>query len=120
MLKLISWIIFLVVVLIISALSIANRHDVVFSLDPLPFIFDLPLYILLLAAGFIGLLLGSISTWLRGGATRRENRRQRREIAELKGQNLTLSRDLDASKVKGPISGESKDSPRQLEHHTAL
>ena len=52
MLKFISWILFLVIALVIAALSIANRETVTFSLDPLPFAFDLPLFGLLLAAGF--------------------------------------------------------------------
>ncbi|MCF8466342.1 MAG: lipopolysaccharide assembly protein LapA domain-containing protein [Sneathiella sp.] len=116
MLKLVFWILFLVVALIVAALSIANRHVVTFSLDPLPFAFDLPLYALLLAAGFIGLLLGSLSTWLRGHGVRRENRQHRREIAELKGQNLSMARDLEKAKAEQPTA-PGGSQPRQLEHH---
>ncbi|MEX1036177.1 MAG: lipopolysaccharide assembly protein LapA domain-containing protein [Sneathiella sp.] len=101
MLKFFFWIIFLVVALAIAALSIANRELVVFSLDPLPFAFDLPLYALLLAAGFIGLLAGSIVTWLRGHPARHENRLYKRELAELKGKNVTLTRNLEEARARG-------------------
>ena len=117
MLKLVSWIFFLVVALIVAALSIANRHVVTFSLDPLPFAFDLPLYALLLAAGFIGLLLGSLSTWLRGHGTRHENRLYRREIADLKGQNAVLSRDLETAKASPQAKIGQTGDAQQLEHH---
>lgn len=123
MLKLIFWILFLAVVLVIAALSIANRQEVMFSLDPLPFVFDLPLYLLLLAAGFIGLVLGSLSTWARGGTHRREARRLRRENAELKGQNTALARENGELKDKqqqnqnGAMDGASA---RQIEHHAAM
>ncbi len=105
MLKLLFWILFLVIALVVAALSIANREVVTFSLDPLPFAFDFPLYGLLLAAGFIGLIAGTVVTWLRGHGARHENRLHKREVEELKGKNVRLTRELEeahARESKGP------------------
>ncbi|USG61450.1 lipopolysaccharide assembly protein LapA domain-containing protein [Sneathiella marina] len=117
MLKFVSWIFFIVVALVICALSIANRHDVMFSLDPLPFVFDLPLFLLLLAAGFVGLIIGSFVTWRRGSKVRTENRQNRRENADLKGQNTKLTQDIAETKAasQNNMSPTSAQSPR-LEH----
>ncbi|MCC3304004.1 lipopolysaccharide assembly protein LapA domain-containing protein [Sneathiella sp. HT1-7] len=123
MLKLFFWILFLVIALVVAALSIANREVVTFSLDPFPFAFDLPLYALLLAAGFVGLIAGAVVTWLRGHTARHENRLYKREVEELKGKNVRLTRELEeahARESKGPapdalappITGK-----QQLEHH---
>lgn len=109
MLKFLSWILFLVIALVIAALSIANRETVTFSLDPLPFAFDLPLFGLLLAAGFIGLIIGSIVTWLRGHKVRHENRVHKREVEELKGRNMALTRDLEEARARGS-SGPTPDA----------
>ena len=117
MLKFISWILFIVIALAVSAFSIANRHDVGFSLDPLPFTVELPLFALLLAAAFIGLVLGSLATWMKGGKIRSENRHNRREIAALKGQNVKLSRDLEAAGAAPQDNTNTvAGAARQLEH----
>lgn len=117
MLKFISWIIFIAIALIICALSIANRHDAMFSLDPLPFVFDLPLFILLLAAGFLGLVIGSYATWRRGSKTRSENRQNRRENVDLKGQNNKLNQELAEAKDSSQnASAGSQSKTPQLEH----
>lgn len=123
MLKFLSWILFLVIALIVAALSIANREIVTFSLDPLPFAFDLPLYVLMLAAGFIGLIVGSVETWARGHGARHDNRLHKREVEELKGKNVRLTRELEeahARESKGPASDALAPpiaEKRQLEHH---
>lgn len=123
MLKLFFWILFLVIALVVAALSIANREGVTFSLDPLPFAFDLPLYGLMLVAGFIGLVVGSAVTWLRGHGARHDNRLHKREVEELKGKNVRLTRELEeahARESKGPAP-DALSPPiaekHQIEHH---
>jgi len=119
MFKFISWILFIIIALTICALSIANRQNVGFSLDPLPFTFEVPLFALLLAAAFVGLILGALATWMKGGKTRSENRHNRREVTTLKGQNVKLARDLEATSTP-PQDNTTKASgaSRQLEHHS--
>lgn len=123
MLKFFFWILFLVVALVVAALSIANREVVTFSLDPFPFAFGLPLYALLLAAGFVGLIAGAFVTWLRGHTARHENRLHKREVEELKGKNVRLTRELEeahARESKGPVPDALAPpitGKQQLEHH---
>ena len=60
-------------------LAVANRHDVAFSLSPLPWEIELPLYALLLLTFALGVGAGGIAMWT--GRMRR-NRRQRRKLAK--------------------------------------
>lgn len=121
MVKFISWIIFLIVALVIAMLSVANREIVTFSLDPLPFLFDLPLYILLLAAGFLGLVIGALSVWLRKTSAAMESRALRRDVAALKSRESALMRELEEERAKSAMmtAGPAVAAPteRQLEHH---
>ena len=121
MLKFISLILFLIIALVVAMLSIANRETVTFSLDPLPFVFDLPLYILLLAAGFLGLLIGALSGWLRRTSARMESRSLYRKLDEMTARNEKLGTELEQERAKGPAPAAPPPSTpaRQLEHHAA-
>ena len=62
----------------VVALSVANRHDVSFNLAIGQYVVDLPLYFLLLATFFAGLLTGGfvatisrVKRWNKGRQTRR-------------------------------------------------
>jgi hypothetical protein len=62
------WIVLPPVALIVMALAVANRGDVLLSFDPFnpasPAIgVDMPLALIILIAVFIGILIGGISTW---------------------------------------------------------
>lgn len=86
--RVLFWILGLPAALLIIALSVANRGPVAFSLDPVSsaepfFSITLPLFVLLFAAGFIGLLVGwtvSLSTQMHW---RNEARRHQRHAEEL-------------------------------------
>ncbi len=81
--KFLAWLIFVAVGLLTVVLAVANRGPVTFSLDPLPLAFDLPLYAVILASVFVGLLIGAGAMWLRDGKVRRLARQRRREAAKL-------------------------------------
>jgi uncharacterized integral membrane protein len=85
-LKILSWILLPPIGLVVIAFAIANRHDVVISLDPLPLEFSLPLYAVVFAGIFVGLLAGGIAAWMRGARWRQEARRQRRRASRLEGE----------------------------------
>ncbi len=53
---------FLLLLLVVFA--VANRQVVTVSLDPLPFIIHLPLYLLVFAVFLTGLVLGALGQWL--------------------------------------------------------
>lgn len=77
------YIIVFVLALAAALLAVANRHVVPFSLDPLPLMLDLPLYVALLAAAAVGFVAGSLGAWWAGRRFRRAARRERRMAAEL-------------------------------------
>jgi len=92
--KYISWGFIALLCLIVVTLSIGNRDAVTFSLFPLPFVMDIPLFILILAGAFIGVLLGSLRTWMADGKARRESRHNKQEAARLKGEIARLERKI--------------------------
>lgn len=58
-------------------LAVANREAVPFHLDPLPYVFEAPLYLLLFAVFLAGLVVGSLASY--NSARRRLRIRQRRK-----------------------------------------
>jgi putative membrane protein len=69
------------IVLILFAVS--NRETISLALWPLPFLVDLPLYLLFFLSLLIGFLIGGCAAWIAGGRDRSELRRRRRRIEAL-------------------------------------
>lgn len=89
--KILGWTIGLPLALIIIALAVANRSTVRFSLDPIsradPFLsVEMPLFVLLLLAAFIGLLTGLVAMWLNQHKWRKRARVSRDEAAHWREQ----------------------------------
>jgi len=83
--RLLSILIVLPLSILAIALAVANRRDVLVSLDPFspnaPVLSaTVPLYVVIFAALIIGVVLGGGVTWLRQGRFRREARQARREL----------------------------------------
>ena len=79
------------IALLIIVVSVANRHLVTVSLDPVggtppSFSFQAPLFVLLFAAVALGVVVGGISVWLRQGRWRRLAREEKHEIVRLQDQ----------------------------------
>ena len=101
--KILFWLVGIPVAAVMIVLSVANRHAVVFSLDPSsakpPFMaFEIPLYLLLFAALITGVLLGGFFAWTGQHAWRRKARTKefeadllQREADEHKRQNDPLA-----------------------------
>ncbi|MBL4666009.1 MAG: DUF1049 domain-containing protein [Sneathiella sp.] len=95
--KIISWVFMAILALAIVTLSIGNKGPVTFSLYPLPFVIEVPLFALILGGGFLGILLGSIRTWMSDGKARRENRASKQEVLRLKGEVARLEKERATS-----------------------
>jgi uncharacterized membrane protein YciS (DUF1049 family) len=86
------WLILLVpAAIIVIALSVANRNPVAFTIDPFaasnPYLtFTAPLFAFLFASLILGLLIGSISTWLAQGKHRRKARQAQIETDQLRAE----------------------------------
>lgn len=69
------------IAIVLILLSVANRHWVTFSLDPLnteapAFAVSLPFFVFIFAALFVGALIGSCLTWVSQGKHRKALREQ--------------------------------------------
>ena len=101
--RLILVLILVPVAVVLIALAVANRGMTPFTLDPFnpgnpPLTFDLPLFVLLFAALGLGMVIGSVATWLKQGRFRR--------IARQRGLEVQAARDRDArERHRAPASG---------------
>lgn len=89
--RILTWLFWGPLALIIVALAVANRQRVTFSLDPIsqtdPVLsVDLPLFVLLLAAILIGLLIGGASSWINQRKWRKAARHSQYEAAHWRGE----------------------------------
>ena len=87
--RILNFIVFLPLALILLAVAIANRAPALLSLDPFnpsdPLLsIKLPMFVYLFLALIIGVVLGGASTWLSQARHRRDARRLRRETARMK------------------------------------
>ena len=69
--------------LAVVMLSIDNRELVGFSLWPLPYAYQVPLYWIMLVTLALGTALGGLANWVSGAATRAERRRLRNKVGML-------------------------------------
>lgn len=104
MAKFLSWILGLPAAIVIVMLAIANRESVRFSLDPTstatPLIsFEIPLYLLLLAAVVLGILIGGASSWINQSKWRRAAKDARHEVSEIRSETAALKRKSDGALV---------------------
>ena len=106
-LRFIKLIILVPVAVILIVLSVANRHSVTLALNPFRpedqvLSLSMPLFILVFAALIVGVLIGSLVTWLAQGRYRKQARdeaqqarkwrdeagKQRTQIEEITTRNL--------------------------------
>jgi uncharacterized integral membrane protein len=77
------WLVVAPIAALLALFAISNREMVSLGLWPLPFLIDLPLYLLVLAALLLGFVIGEFAAWLSGWRWRREARRCARRVAAL-------------------------------------
>jgi putative membrane protein len=84
--------------------AVSNREMVSLALWPLPFILELPLYLLFFLSLLIGALVGVLAGWIGGRRNRRELRRRRRRIE-------ALERELTATQAQ---LASGQDTPQAV------
>jgi uncharacterized integral membrane protein len=94
--------IFLLVAIFLILFAISNRAPVLVGLWPLPFLADVPLYLLCLFSVLIGALTGAAATWIAARPGRRKLRNHRWRIE-------ALERELAATQSQ---LGDHPDTPR--------
>jgi uncharacterized integral membrane protein len=92
--------------LILVVFSVANRHMVTVSYDPLdlkdPFgSIELPLYVVITASAILGVVAGGIATWLGQRRWRRAARRNKAEAVEANAQLANLRASIATPSSEG-------------------
>ena len=87
---------------VVIAFAIANRGAVEVSLDPLPFSFAVPLYLVAMGGLAVGFAVGAVAAWLAGHGGRRRSRLDRARIASLEGE-LSRPRVAAAEQARLPV-----------------
>ncbi len=107
--RFLTWVVFVPVAVVIVALAVANRAPAPFTIDPFNpgnpgLTVQLPLFVYLFAALVVGLVVGSVATWLRQGRHRRAARESQAEARALREQLLQASpvRPVPAAPPAGP------------------
>lgn len=93
------WLFILVIAAVLALFAVSNRDSAALAFWPLPFVVELPLYLLVFAALALGFIVGEIAAWIAGRRWRREVRRRGRRIA-------ALERELSATQAQLPRPGE--------------
>ena len=109
--KLLWWIILLPLLAIAAAFAVANRTLIPVSLDPLPYAFEAPAYVALMAAIFVGLIVGGVSSWMAGRRWRREARLGRRNIKLLEAEVESLRARMAEPVNPAPASSDVLTTP---------
>ncbi len=103
--------VFLVIAIILILFAVSNRETVSVGFWPLPFLADVPLYLLCFFSLLIGALIGLVAAWMAG-------RRKRRELGARRRRIDALERELTAtqSQLEGHSEPERTGLPatRQL------
>ena len=73
----------LVIAIFLILFTVSNRETVSVGFWPLPFVVDVPLYLLCFLSLVIGTLIGVATAWMAGHGKRRELRSRRRRIEAL-------------------------------------
>ncbi len=99
--RLVSTLLGILSFIVLAAFALANRQRVTVSFDPIlphdPWLaVEVPLWVVLFAGIFIGLVAGGIATWLRQGRWRRRARLAERERDFLKEDRERLIREKQA------------------------
>jgi uncharacterized integral membrane protein len=80
--KYLSWIIVIVLGFVLGAFAIHNHQAIALDLWPLPFgEVRVAAFVLVLAAAFVGFILGGLCAWIGGAAARRAAREKARALA---------------------------------------
>ena len=95
------WAVTLVAAVFIIPFAVSNREPVSLGLWPLPFLVDLPLYLLVLLVLLAGFVVGAAAAWNAGRRMRRELRRRRRRVAILERELMVTRSQLEDQPAKG-------------------
>jgi uncharacterized integral membrane protein len=98
------WIVGVPLLLVGAFFGIANRQPVAVDLWPLVAKVELPLYLALVGALYVGFLLGAAVAWWGGRHARARGREARRRLNRLEQDHARLQSKLDATAPPAPAT----------------
>lgn len=118
--RVVFWIIALPIIAAAMAFAVSNHETVVISLWPLAYRLDVPLYIAVTGALFLGFLTGVIYGWIHSLPARQRARSEAKHAAKLQDEIEELRHKLSlaeqASHPLPPPSTASYPPPSALRH----
>jgi uncharacterized membrane protein YciS (DUF1049 family) len=113
--KFLSALILLPLAIVLIALAVANRQNVLVSLDPFSAnapaaSLTVPLFALIIVTLIVGVIVGGVAAWLGQGKWRRAARRLEREAIALRAK-VDL---LEAATAEPSIVPRQQDAPQRL------
>jgi lipopolysaccharide assembly protein A len=99
--KAVYWAVTLVAAVFLISFAVSNREPVSLGFWPLPFLVDLPLYLLVLLLLLGGFVIGAATTWIAGRHVRRQLRRRRRRADALERELVAARSQLEDQAEKG-------------------
>lgn len=96
--------------LVAVVFAVANRQTAVIDLWPFPLTAEVPVYLAVLGALFLGMVLGGTTAWLAGGRARAQGRAARRDAARLHREVDSL-RQAQAAAVPTPLEASPPMGP---------
>ncbi len=98
--RILTWLAMIVVGVVVVVFSISNRGLVTLDFWPLPVLQDVPVYIPVLIAGFLGFLFGGAIAWFSAGGTRSKARKANRRASSLEKDLTVLQQKIDELDAK--------------------
>lgn len=118
--KVVFWIIALPIIALAMAFAVSNHETVSISLWPLAYRLDIPLYIAVTGALFLGFLAGLIYGWIGSLRARHRARVEAKHVSKLQTETEELRRKLALAEGAGhplpPASAPDYPSPSALRH----
>jgi uncharacterized integral membrane protein len=108
--KLIFWIVFFVIAVVVIAFSVTNRDVVTVDLWPSPYSVDLPVFGVAVVGIFVGFIWGGIISWVYGGKTRQRVRNLYRRAESDKREMAILRKKL--AKLDGSDKVPALEPPK--------
>ncbi len=91
------FIIGLVLTICIAMLAVLNRDMASFTWSPIHDSVTLPVYAIILASMAVGFIFGGVVVWLNHGKTRKERRKQKKNIKTLEKEVIRLKEKNNAA-----------------------
>jgi uncharacterized integral membrane protein len=89
------WLLAALLAIVLTLFAVSNRQGVSLALWPLPFVAELPLYLLILLVLLAGIGLGAAAAWIGASGRRARARQARRRVAALERELAATQSRLD-------------------------